>query len=248
MSENLLHDPSHYLPLTTPPMLPVDGVSLARLARTYRWFSDFALHILWGTQVSIIPLIKCLPPHLWEIAGPDTPRRVRVYHPHQFRDIWPFGFDPPARAVRAAALPHRARRTFVVNDARLQAIGSNFENEGGKGFKDRAKFAHILKRSTVRKMEEKLRGTTENSATPSSKKGCSDPVAVVDAQKLARRVIGKEDHCGRRKYISEAKFLSPEDHKKAFEATDNFKWAQVLEALVEPKTWLFFVVALCVKY
>ncbi|KAJ7918079.1 hypothetical protein B0H13DRAFT_2321733 [Mycena leptocephala] len=56
MSENLLHDPSHYLPLTTPPMLPVDGVSLARLARTYRWFSDFALHILWGTQQ--VPILR----------------------------------------------------------------------------------------------------------------------------------------------------------------------------------------------
>ncbi|KAK7060749.1 hypothetical protein VNI00_000481 [Paramarasmius palmivorus] len=54
--------------------------------------------------------------------------------------------------------------------------------------------------------------------------------------------------------VSEARFLTPEDRKKAVErlranntgdkATDTFKWAQALEALLEAKTWLFFAMTL----
>ncbi|KAJ7458417.1 major facilitator superfamily domain-containing protein [Mycena latifolia] len=58
--------------------------------------------------------------------------------------------------------------------------------------------------------------------------------------------------------MSEAKFLSPEDRKKAVErvranntgtkATDKFKWRQALEAGLEPKTWLFCAMTLCVNF
>ncbi|KAJ6631699.1 hypothetical protein B0H10DRAFT_2207311 [Mycena sp. CBHHK59/15] len=58
--------------------------------------------------------------------------------------------------------------------------------------------------------------------------------------------------------ISEVSFLSPEDRKKAVErvhtnntrtkSTSEFKWRQALEALIKPKTWLFFAMTLCVKY
>ncbi|KAJ6609996.1 hypothetical protein B0H10DRAFT_2166205 [Mycena sp. CBHHK59/15] len=58
--------------------------------------------------------------------------------------------------------------------------------------------------------------------------------------------------------ISEACFLSPEDRKKAVEhvrtnntgtkSTSEFKWRQALEALIEPKTWLFFAMTLCVNF
>uniref|UniRef100_A0A0W0FQV1 Major facilitator superfamily (MFS) profile domain-containing protein n=1 Tax=Moniliophthora roreri TaxID=221103 RepID=A0A0W0FQV1_MONRR len=54
--------------------------------------------------------------------------------------------------------------------------------------------------------------------------------------------------------VNEARFLTPEDRKKAVErlranntgtkSTDNFKWAQALEALFELKTWLFFAMTL----
>ncbi|KAJ7099650.1 major facilitator superfamily domain-containing protein [Mycena epipterygia] len=40
--------------------------------------------------------------------------------------------------------------------------------------------------------------------------------------------------------VSEARFLSPEDCKKAVE--------RALEAVLEPKTWLFFAMALCVNF
>jgi hypothetical protein len=57
--------------------------------------------------------------------------------------------------------------------------------------------------------------------------------------------------------VAEAKFLSPEDRKKAVErlranntgtkANDKFKWRQALEALLDIKSWLFFAMTLCVK-
>ncbi|KAJ7110690.1 hypothetical protein C8R44DRAFT_555325, partial [Mycena epipterygia] len=31
-------------------------------------------------------------------------------------------------------------------------------------------------------------------------------------------------------------------------ATDKYKWGQALEAVLEPKTWLFFAMALCVNF
>ncbi|KAJ7077762.1 hypothetical protein C8R44DRAFT_755040 [Mycena epipterygia] len=57
--------------------------------------------------------------------------------------------------------------------------------------------------------------------------------------------------------VSEARFLPPEDRKKAVERvranntgtkpTDKYKWGQALEAVLEPKTWLFFAMALCLR-
>ncbi|EEB93006.1 hypothetical protein MPER_08397, partial [Moniliophthora perniciosa FA553] len=54
--------------------------------------------------------------------------------------------------------------------------------------------------------------------------------------------------------VSEARFLTPEERKKAVErlranntgtkATDTFKWGQALEALLELKIWLFFAMTL----
>ncbi|KAJ7082635.1 major facilitator superfamily domain-containing protein [Mycena belliarum] len=58
--------------------------------------------------------------------------------------------------------------------------------------------------------------------------------------------------------ISEARFLSAEDRKKAVERvrsnntgtdpTNKFKWGQALEAALDLKTWLFFAMALCVNF
>ncbi|KAJ8095006.1 hypothetical protein PM082_010224 [Marasmius tenuissimus] len=57
--------------------------------------------------------------------------------------------------------------------------------------------------------------------------------------------------------VGEARFLSPEDRVKAIErlranntgnsATNKFKWGQVLEALLEIKTWLFLSMTLLVN-
>ena len=57
--------------------------------------------------------------------------------------------------------------------------------------------------------------------------------------------------------VSDARFLTPEDRHKAVErlranntgtaANNEFKWGQVFEALLEPKSWLFFCMTLCVK-
>ncbi|KAK1224660.1 hypothetical protein PQX77_012405 [Marasmius sp. AFHP31] len=57
--------------------------------------------------------------------------------------------------------------------------------------------------------------------------------------------------------VGEARFLSPEDRVKAVErlranntgnsATDEYKWGQVLEALLEIKTWLFLSMTLLVN-
>ncbi|KAI4527611.1 MFS general substrate transporter [Schizophyllum commune Loenen D] len=57
--------------------------------------------------------------------------------------------------------------------------------------------------------------------------------------------------------VSDARFLTPEDRHKAVErlranntgtaANNEFKWGQVFEALLEPKSWLFFCMTLCVN-
>ncbi|KAJ7147789.1 hypothetical protein C8R43DRAFT_889479 [Mycena crocata] len=60
-----LFDPSPYAPYTG--RYPV----LARLGRTCRQFSDIALDTLWREQETLVPLLKCLPSHLWELGGPD---------------------------------------------------------------------------------------------------------------------------------------------------------------------------------
>lgn len=44
---------------------------LARLARTCRAFMDPALDVLWRTQCTLGPLVKCLPGHLWTRGACD---------------------------------------------------------------------------------------------------------------------------------------------------------------------------------
>jgi hypothetical protein len=44
-----------------------DSGLLARLARTCIAFQDPALNILWHTQKTLLPLLKCLPPDAWAI-------------------------------------------------------------------------------------------------------------------------------------------------------------------------------------
>ncbi|KAJ7861028.1 major facilitator superfamily domain-containing protein [Mycena olivaceomarginata] len=58
-------------------------------------------------------------------------------------------------------------------------------------------------------------------------------------------------------HIGEARFLSPQDRKKAVErirvnntgtrTNDAFKWREALEGLLEPKSWLFFAMTLFVN-
>ncbi|KAI0660920.1 hypothetical protein C8Q70DRAFT_973446 [Cubamyces menziesii] len=46
---------------------------LAVLVRTARCFQELALDKLWGHQTSLVPLIQCLPPHLWtNVRWPGT--------------------------------------------------------------------------------------------------------------------------------------------------------------------------------
>ncbi|KAJ6487555.1 hypothetical protein DFH09DRAFT_1105816 [Mycena vulgaris] len=59
---------------------PYGAVGLARLARTCRAFSDPALDLLWKSQYTIIPLLRCFPPHLWEITGSGTPDDPKIFH------------------------------------------------------------------------------------------------------------------------------------------------------------------------
>ena len=44
---------------------PLSASSLARLARTCKAFQDPALDILWHSQDSLAPLLKCLPRDAW---------------------------------------------------------------------------------------------------------------------------------------------------------------------------------------
>ena len=44
---------------------PLSASSLARLARTCKAFQDPALDILWHSQYSLVPLLKCLPRDAW---------------------------------------------------------------------------------------------------------------------------------------------------------------------------------------
>ncbi|KAJ6520834.1 hypothetical protein B0H19DRAFT_380295 [Mycena capillaripes] len=65
--------------LGLPPVLgrPQNAKALSCLARTCRRFSDPALDILWRRQYTLLPLLQCFPPHLWEFS--DTPSS-RTFH------------------------------------------------------------------------------------------------------------------------------------------------------------------------
>ncbi|KAJ7511577.1 hypothetical protein B0H11DRAFT_1788829 [Mycena galericulata] len=65
--------------LPSPADRPYGAVGLARLARTCRAFSDPALDLLWKSQYTIIPLLRCFPPHLWEITGSGTPDDPKIF-------------------------------------------------------------------------------------------------------------------------------------------------------------------------
>ncbi|KII95721.1 hypothetical protein PLICRDRAFT_227065 [Plicaturopsis crispa FD-325 SS-3] len=43
--------------------------TLARLARTCRAFHEVALDLLWEEQTDILPLLRCMPPDLWEVEA-----------------------------------------------------------------------------------------------------------------------------------------------------------------------------------
>jgi hypothetical protein len=62
---------------------PSQTATLASLARTSRLFSEIALDILWWKQFSLIPLLQCLPNHVWDMADSNpmngSPRFVRSH-------------------------------------------------------------------------------------------------------------------------------------------------------------------------
>ncbi|KAJ7468716.1 hypothetical protein FB451DRAFT_1257118 [Mycena latifolia] len=65
------------------PGRPYESLTLSRLARTCSAFRDPALAILWREQDSILPLLQCFPPHLWEIEA--GARRSRALQTFRFR-------------------------------------------------------------------------------------------------------------------------------------------------------------------
>ncbi|KAJ7664245.1 hypothetical protein B0H17DRAFT_1336744 [Mycena rosella] len=55
--------------------------TLASLARTCQGLRDPALDVLWHSQRSLLPLLKCLPPHIWEEIVKDGRRVLRIRQP-----------------------------------------------------------------------------------------------------------------------------------------------------------------------
>ncbi|KAJ7089107.1 hypothetical protein C8R44DRAFT_686666, partial [Mycena epipterygia] len=62
---------------------------LVSLARTCQAFRDPALDAVWHTLTSLVPLLRCLPPHIWEEhkrvlnihpIAPDDCERIRQYN------------------------------------------------------------------------------------------------------------------------------------------------------------------------
>ncbi|KAK7035702.1 hypothetical protein R3P38DRAFT_2908690 [Favolaschia claudopus] len=72
LSQLIFYQPNWYLDQTTS-----CGTrdSLAALARTCTNFRDPALNFLWRQQFTLMNLLKCLPPHLWEISESGTEDR-----------------------------------------------------------------------------------------------------------------------------------------------------------------------------
>ncbi|KII95720.1 hypothetical protein PLICRDRAFT_693874 [Plicaturopsis crispa FD-325 SS-3] len=46
--------------------------ALARLARTCRVFHEVALDLLWEEQTGMLPLLRCMPPDLWDVKPPGA--------------------------------------------------------------------------------------------------------------------------------------------------------------------------------
>ncbi|KAI0632243.1 hypothetical protein C8Q77DRAFT_1124594 [Trametes polyzona] len=55
---------------------PEGPSTLAALARTARFFQEVALDTLWNAQSSLVPLVRCFPPHLWTESRDDDAIRV----------------------------------------------------------------------------------------------------------------------------------------------------------------------------
>jgi len=59
--------------------------TLAALAVTCRHFEHPALDVLWRTIPSLIPLVKCLPPDLWEMTIQVETGRLLLVRTHATR-------------------------------------------------------------------------------------------------------------------------------------------------------------------
>ncbi|KAJ7441107.1 hypothetical protein FB451DRAFT_1441531 [Mycena latifolia] len=55
--------------------------TLASLARTCHDLRDPALDVLWHSQTSLVPILKCLPAHIWQEIVLDKRRILRIRHP-----------------------------------------------------------------------------------------------------------------------------------------------------------------------
>lgn len=53
-----------------------DAKMLARLARTCKAFQDPALNLLWHSQNTLLPLLRCLPPNAWTIKEGKFVRHI----------------------------------------------------------------------------------------------------------------------------------------------------------------------------
>ncbi|KAJ7730090.1 hypothetical protein DFH07DRAFT_849364 [Mycena maculata] len=69
--------PTHWSDAVSPTMK-----ALTALARTCRGFSDPALDLLWESQLGIVPLLKCLPSHVWDTSDGSFVRRFTLFPIH----------------------------------------------------------------------------------------------------------------------------------------------------------------------
>ncbi|KIK03959.1 hypothetical protein K443DRAFT_131056 [Laccaria amethystina LaAM-08-1] len=91
-----------------------DSGLLARLARTCIAFQDPALNILWHTQKTLLPLLKCLPPDAWAIKeykfgiirNLTSSDFERIYfYCHRIRILGRFASRPLSQYFEAQVLP-----------------------------------------------------------------------------------------------------------------------------------------------
>ncbi|KAJ7110701.1 hypothetical protein C8R43DRAFT_1139272 [Mycena crocata] len=83
--------------------------NLVSLARTCQALRDTALDAIWHTQKSLLPLVKCLPPHIWEEVLEKKGRTLRLLEPIT-PDDW----------TRVQMYDHRVKK-LAIESAELDA-------------------------------------------------------------------------------------------------------------------------------
>ncbi|KAJ7083484.1 hypothetical protein C8R44DRAFT_862465 [Mycena epipterygia] len=81
--------------------------NLVSLSRTCRALRDPALDSIWHTQTSLVPLLKCLPPHIWQEISECKRRVLSIRHPitpDDWRRVQMYSYRVKNLAIEGAEL------------------------------------------------------------------------------------------------------------------------------------------------